>query len=328
MTAFVSDYKVIADDVTRRLAGAEPYFLSRIGGSDTAAVVDYLRVRGAGATEVQSHLDRHLPVVSRYNGFYDLEHPRESYLAYVECLLDAYLKTSVCTLCNYQLLSIYFRNTLHQQFYAEEFENKASYITLISNIQVHLSDATFYPYQFIERMVFGNDTLFRAFSEALTGRKVLVVSPFSESIRANFVNRHHFFRHNYKYPDFDLELVNTPITYAGLPTAMYPHNNWFSTLETLKSEISERVFDIALLSCGSYAIPLGQHVKTELSKQAIYVGGVLQLFFGIMGRRYENPFFTDQINAEKFIYPLEREKYLKNVTIPDGMAREAFGAYF
>jgi hypothetical protein len=325
---FVSDYKVIVDDVAKRLAGTEPFFLSRIGGSDTAAVVDYLRVKDSGATEVQSHLDRHLPIVSRYNGFYDLERPRESYVEYINCLLDAYMKTSVCTLCNYQLLSIYFRKTLHEQFYAEDFENKTSYIALISNIQHHSPDATFYPYQFIERMVFGNDTLFRAFSQALNGRKVLIVSPFSESISSNFVNRHDFFRHNYIYPDFELDFVNTPITYAGLPTAMYPHSNWFSTLGALRSDISGKTFDVALLSCGSYAVPLGEFIKTEMGKKAIYVGGVLQLFFGIMGRRYENPFFTDQINVNKFIYPLEREKYLKNVEIPEGMAREAFGAYF
>jgi len=32
-----------------------------------------------------------------------------------------------------------------------------------------------------------------------------------------------------------------------------------------------------------------------------YIGGLLQLYFGIMGRRYRNQFFTDLINAEYFI---------------------------
>ena len=109
---------------------------------------------------------------------------------------------------------------------------------------------------------------------------------------------------------------------------MYPHDNWFSTLKALKSAISKKAFDIALLSCGSYAIPLGEHVKLELGRKAIYVGGVLQLYFGIMGRRYDNPFFADQVNRDRFIFPLEREQYLKHIEISPGLAREGFGAYF
>jgi hypothetical protein len=96
----------------------------------------------------------------------------------------------------------------------------------------------------------------------------------------------------------------------------------------MKSEIAKIEFDVALLACGSYAMPLGDFVASEMRKKAIYVGGILQLIFGIMGRRYENPFFTDQINAEKFIYPVEGQRYLKHVKITPQMAKEAFAAYF
>jgi len=47
-----------------------------------------------------------------------------------------------------------------------------------------------------------------------------------------------------------------------------------------------------------------------------------------MGRRYQDVFFTDQINLEKFIFPLEGQELLKHVTINEKTAREAFGAYF
>jgi len=73
---------------------------------------------------------------------------------------------------------------------------------------------------------------------------------------------------------------------------------------------------------------LGVHIERTLHRKAVYVGGVLQLYFGIMGRRYQNPFFLDQINMENFISPLERERYLKFVTISDETAKETFGAYF
>jgi hypothetical protein len=75
-------------------------------------------------------------------------------------------------------------------------------------------------------------------------------------------------------------------------------------------------------------MPLGLHIRDVLKKKAIYVGGVLQLYFGIMGRRYENIFFTNQIDIEKFIYPVESSDYMQHVTVPSESAKEAFGAYF
>ena len=161
----------------------------------------------------------------------------------------------------------------------------------------------------------------------LQGKKVLVVSPFSKSIESNFTNRRDFFK-DYHYPAFELRLQTTPITYAGLPDEFYPDQDWLATTERLKNEISQINFDIALLGCGSYAMPLGIHIRDTLKKQAIYVGGVLQLYFGVMGRRYQDVFFTDQINLEKFIFPLEGQELLKHVTINEKTAREAFGAYF
>ena len=99
-------------------------------------------------------------------------------------------------------------------------------------------------------------------------------------------------------------------------------------MEFLRDEVSEADFEIALLSCGSYAMPLGVHIQRVLGRKAVYVGGILQLYFGVLGRRYENPWFLDQINRENFIYPVERERYMKFVNVGENTAREAFGAYF
>ena len=44
---------------------------------------------------------------------------------------------------------------------------------------------------------------------------------------------------------------------------------------------------IALLGCGAYGMPLAAHIK-QCGKQAIYVGGVLQMIFGIRGKRWDS----------------------------------------
>ena len=47
---FISDLKYCFDDIVSKLQGDESIFISRIGGSDTDAVADYLRVSVARAS--------------------------------------------------------------------------------------------------------------------------------------------------------------------------------------------------------------------------------------------------------------------------------------
>ena len=54
------------------------------------------------------------------------------------------------------------------------------------------------------------------------------------------------------------------------------------------NDISKLDFDIALVSCGGYGAPLSYYIKKELNKSVIYVGGGIQLLFGVMGKRWEN----------------------------------------
>ena len=45
-------------------------------------------------------------------------------------------------------------------------------------------------------------------------------------------------------------------------------------------------FDVALCSCGGYGNPLCAAIA-DMKRSAIYVGGVLQMYFGIYGSRWE-----------------------------------------
>ena len=45
-------------------------------------------------------------------------------------------------------------------------------------------------------------------------------------------------------------------------------------------------FDVALMGCGGYGLPLAAYIRGNLSRSAIYVGGGLQLMFGITGSRW------------------------------------------
>ena len=55
----------------------------------------------------------------------------------------------------------------------------------------------------------------------------------------------------------------------------------------MKEEINSKDFDIALIAAGAYGLPLAAHVKS-IGKQAIHIGGSLQILFGIKGNRWDS----------------------------------------
>jgi glycerol-3-phosphate dehydrogenase len=50
-------------------------------------------------------------------------------------------------------------------------------------------------------------------------------------------------------------------------------------------------FDVAIIGCGAYGMPLASKLKNA-GKQAIHLGGATQLLFGIKGNRWENGYPT------------------------------------
>ena len=74
----------------------------------------------------------------------------------------------------------------------------------------------------------------------------------------------------------------------------------------MKEDISKLDFDIALLGCGGYGLPLCNFIHKEMEKSTIYIGGGLQLLFGVMGKRWEKLDFWTKLIQEndcKFIRP-------------------------
>ncbi len=323
----VDNWQQASKELEGLLSSKNPFFLNRVGGSDTNAIAKYLALKEGGILSSEnSGILWHKRRTAEYNGFYDKSNNTETFFRYCDELLAGYRASTHLCMCNSQLLSLYFPTIINKKFLLTDIENGDDLRNLIAYI-TRDSQKTFYFYQLIEALTSNRWTLFSLFSTSLADKKVLVISPFSQSIRKNFHNRKAFFK-DYRYPDFQLLTLDTPITYSGLPSELYPDSDWFETLQWLKTEISKIDFDIALLSCGSYAVPLGVYAETVLKKKAVYVGGVLQLYFGILGRRYEGAFFNERINVDKFIYPLEREKYMKYTTLGEKAAKEAFGAYF
>ena len=121
-------------------------------------------------------------------------------------------------------------------------------------------------------------------TRVLKGKKVLVVHPFVETI-ANQCRRHQFLFENPEIlPSFELKTVRAVQSNAG---GKVPFVDWFDALKYMEEEISKVDFDICILGCGAYGLPLAAHVK-RMGKQVVHLGGGSQLLFGIKGKRWDN----------------------------------------
>lgn len=127
----------------------------------------------------------------------------------------------------------------------------------------------------------------RTWVRALEGKTVLVIFPFVDSAMAQLARGDEFLErlHGCRIfaPGQKFKFVGSFQTIAN----NRPHAWYGETLEAMKARVREAgEFDVALLACGAYGLPLGAFIKRELGRSAIYVGASLQLAFGIMGARW------------------------------------------
>lgn len=141
-------------------------------------------------------------------------------------------------------------------------------------------------------------------SYALRGKKVLVVHPFSESIKNQYQIHDKLFENREVLPDFDLITYKTVQTNAG---GTCDYESWFEALEAMCSDIKEKDFDIAIVGCGSYGLPLAAKIK-DMNKKVIHLAGATQLLFGIRGARWDTRPEMQYLFNEYWIRPAEFEK--------------------
>ncbi len=119
----------------------------------------------------------------------------------------------------------------------------------------------------------------------LKNRKVLVVSPFEKSVRMQYERREKLFDDPEMLPEFDLLTVQAVQTIAGNRDPRF--KTWIEALDYMTNEIAKLDFDIALVGCGAYSLPLCKRIK-DMNKSAIHLGGSVQTLFGIRGKRWDH----------------------------------------
>jgi hypothetical protein len=140
----------------------------------------------------------------------------------------------------------------------------------------------------------------RPWSRHLAGKRVLVISPFAQTIKRQYAQRERIWQNKPEVlPDFRLETLRCPLSAALVEP---PFGSWFDAMLAMQAEMDCRVYDVAIVGAGAWSLPLASHAKSR-GKWAIHLGGGTQILFGIRGRRWDGNAFLRTIYNDAWVRP-------------------------
>lgn len=148
----------------------------------------------------------------------------------------------------------------------------------------------------------------------LEGRKVLVVHPFVPLINEQYNIREKIYPDGF-LPEFELKTIKAVQSIGGECNEKI--DTWFDALDYMKNKITEVEFDIALIGCGAYGLPLASEVK-KMGKIAIHMGAGVQILFGIKGSRWDDTAVAEKLYNDYWVYPGEEYKPKSYMNVENG----------
>lgn len=255
----------------------KPFVAARYGGTETKTMADvmYTMAGGKFGGLTQKTADR----IKRYSGFFPAD--KELLKKFTEVYLDCGPHLNMLGVWNIELMSY--------------LADKSAVNAVLSELRM------FEPYYFDD-----------PWSASLRGKKVLVVHPFANTIESQYKKRELLFENKDILPEFELSCVKAVQTIADEKDDRF--KDWFDALNYMYRECMKRDFDIALIGCGAYGMPLAVRLK-QAGKQAVHIGGSLQLLFGIKGARWDNHEIISGLYNDNWVRPSDQDKVKKGNTV-------------
>lgn len=267
----------------QRLGSKEAFFIGRVGSVELEILCNYCyftgRIHGSDVPYTRNITN----MLVNWAGFFPAEYKK----------IDDFCKLYLEKIKEADILWSMWRSRFENRFYQD----------YCNQIPLTLYDETGFPVD-----------LERPWTYALKGKKVLVIHPFEESIRRNYEKRRKLFENPEFLPEFELITLKAVQTIADNKETEF--STWFEALDSMKRQMDKIDFDIALIGAGAYGFPLGAYAK-EIGKKALHIGGMLQLYFGIRGKYYDQFGYHN----EYWTRPLEEEK-------PRGFNKVEAGRYW
>ena len=257
-------------EVIHLLNGDKPVMISRMGGGTELTLVDQYLKKTMG---FQKEIDKkYISRIHNLSGVF----PENAEI--VEEFCSEYLRS----ISQIDICGLWLRYC--DNFILGKYLPKAQ-VTLADNIE---------PYYASE-----------PWTQALEGKRVLVIHPFEKTIRQQYQIREKLFEDPRLLPDFELLTVQAVQSIAGNKPANF--DNWFEALDYMYQEAMKRDFDVAIIGCGAYAVPLAAKIK-QAGKKAIVTAGATQIMFGIKGARWDTMPEVNKYYNEYWTRPLDSDK--------------------
>lgn len=240
------------DVLYQSLISDSPFFAGRLGSNELECMAEYYYLLHRDSGKEEPYHDNLKLVMKQGAGFFPTNDIS------LDRMVELYTEDLKQMDFVWSMWLSYFENLLYKRF--------------ASNAAFALYDNSAFPYD-----------IKNPWTKALEGKKILVVHPFEKSIQQNYEIREKLHINKELLPEFQLRTMKS---IQSIADEIPQYGTWFEALETMKGQIDQINFDIALIGAGAYGLPLGAYCK-HIGKKAVHVGGMLQLFFGIRGRAWD-----------------------------------------
>jgi hypothetical protein len=161
------------------------------------------------------------------------------------------------------------------------------------------------PYYFFDKSKYNLGNISYTIPTSIRGKRILIISSHIHSVEKQLQDLNFIYYPHKIFNDNEFVLLRPPVTLAGNGDDI----DWVHHFNYFKNEVAKKKddFDIALVSCGGYGMPISNYIYKDLNKSCIYVGGALQLFFGINGNRWKNNETVNKYKNSYWINPLKED---------------------
>ena len=258
----------IQECIIQKIMSGQPFMAARIGGVEGKACLADIGVKLKMKKKIPT---KSIEKLCLNAGFFPAE--EKAVMEFSSLMLD-------------KLKSIDFLGSMKlnpEEYLVRKYIPKHACLTEIGNLEPYYAD--------------------NPWTQALQGKKVLVIHPFVDTIVKQYEKRSLLFEDKRILPEFDLKTLKAVQSIAGTQTE---YNDWFDALNWMYQKAMEIDFDIALIGCGAYGLPLAAKIK-ESGKQAIHLGGAVQILFGIKGERWNSVPEVRKLFNEHWVHPATDE---------------------
>ena len=274
----------LSEKIQKTINCGTPFFMGRFGSTE-------LLTTSIFEFHINSKKANAMEQLKKWSGFF----PKDVSLG------EKFAKLMCMSMKELDVLGVWF--TQFEDYYIKHFLSDTAELTYLSDLEPWSNPQN-------------------PWTKALKGKKVLVIHPFAETIEKQYNNRRtELFPGTDILPEFELITLKAVQTSAEASDDRF--KTWFDAFEWMYDQAMMIDFDIAILGCGAYGFPLAARLK-KAGKQAVHLGGVTQILFGIKGKRWDTEKHYEYIRKlynDAWVYPSDNE-------IPKGAKKIENGCYW